>query len=93
MANRRQLGVQLEELTVTEVQDDGAGKKAGMQEGDEIVKADGTKVADRMELGRALRGGAAKKVVTVRRAGNEIDLSLTWETPAPEKNEAEKKAP
>ena len=55
MANRRMLGVQLDEMTVAEVEDDSAGQKGGMKEGDEILKIDGTKVADRMELGRALR--------------------------------------
>lgn len=90
--NRRQLGVQLDELTVTEVLDEGAGKKAGIQEGDEILKVDGTKVADRMELGRAIRTGAAKKVVTVLRAGKEVDLTFMWEAPAAEPKAAEKKA-
>jgi carboxypeptidase Q len=89
--NRRQLGVQLDEMTVTEVLDDGAGKKAGMQEGDQVVKVDGTKVADRMELGRALRAGAPKKVVTVLRAGKEVALTLTWDAPAAEQKAAEKK--
>ncbi len=76
MANRRQLGVQLDEMTVAEVEDEGAAKKAGVQEGDEILKVDGTKVADRMELGRALRAGAPKKVVTVLRAGKEVELDF-----------------
>jgi hypothetical protein len=93
MANRRQLGVQLDEMTVTEIEDNGAAKKGGMQEGDEIVKIDGTKVADRMELGRALRGGASKKVVTVMRAGKEVELTLNWDVPPAEKKAAEKKAP
>jgi len=84
MANRRMLGVQLDEMTVVEVEDDSAGQKGGMKEGDEIKKVDGTKVADRLELGRALRAGAPKKVVTVLRAGKEVDLNLSWEQPAAE---------
>jgi S1-C subfamily serine protease len=56
-----------------------------MKEGDEILKVDGTKVADRSELARALRTGEPKKVVTVRRAGKELDLNVFWELPATEK--------
>jgi hypothetical protein len=85
-ANRRMLGVQLDEMTVVEVEDDSAGQKGGMKEGDEILKVDGTKVADRMELGRALRAGGAKKVVTVLRAGKEVNLNLSWDQPAAEKS-------
>ncbi len=86
MANRRTLGVQLDEMTVVEVEADSAGQKGGMKEGDEILKIDATKVADRMELGRALRAGGPKKVVTVRRGGKEVELNLSWEAPAVEKS-------
>ena len=84
--NRRTLGVQLDELKIAEIEDDGAAKKAGMKEGDEILKIDGTKVADSQELTRALRAGEAKKVITVRRDGKEIDLNVSWEPPAAEKS-------
>jgi hypothetical protein len=84
--NRRTLGVQLDEMTVAEIDDESAAKQAGMKEGDEILKVDGTKVADRSELTRALRAGEPKKVVTVRRAGKEIDLNISWQPPAPEKS-------
>jgi carboxypeptidase Q len=82
MANRRTLGVELDELTVTEIEDQSAGQKAGLKEGDEILKIDGTKVADRGELSRALRGGAPKRILTVLRAGKEVELTVTWEAPA-----------
>jgi S1-C subfamily serine protease len=72
-------------MVVTEIEDDSAARKGGMKDGDEILKIDGTKIADRMELTRALRAGAAKKVVTVRRGGKEIELNISWETPAAEK--------
>jgi hypothetical protein len=79
-ANRRTLG-QLDELTVLEVEANSAAEKAGLKEGDEILKVDGTKVADRMELGRALRRGEPKKVVTVLRSGKEVELTVSWEAP------------
>ena len=44
------LGVQLDEMTVVEVQDDSAAQKAGIKENDEILKIDGTTLADRTEL-------------------------------------------
>ena len=77
-ANRRTLGVQLDELTVTEVEDESAGKKAGMKDGDVIVKIDGTKVAERADVARLLRAGEPKKIVTVLRAGKEVDLTVNW---------------
>ena len=66
-------------MKVTEVIDGGAAQKAGMKEGDEIVKVDGTNVGDSQELGRAIRAGEPKKTVTVRRGDKEIELTLTWE--------------
>ena len=48
--NRRMLGVQLDEMTVVEVQDDSAAQKGGIKENDEILKIDGTTIADRTEL-------------------------------------------
>ncbi len=77
-ANRRTLGVQLDELTVTEVEDDSAGQKGGIKDGDVILKVDGTKVAERADLARLLRAGEPRKVVTVLRAGKEIDLNVNW---------------
>jgi carboxypeptidase Q len=82
--NRRTLGVQLDELTVTEVEDDSAGHKAGMKEGDLIVKIDGAKLADRSDIARLLRAGSPSKVVTVLRAGKEVDLKISWEPAAAE---------
>jgi carboxypeptidase Q len=77
-ANRRTLGVVLDELTVTEIDDDSAGKKAGMKDGDVIVKIDGTKVVERADVTRLLRAGEPKKIVTVLRAGKEVDLTVNW---------------
>ncbi len=82
-SNRRMLGVQLEDLTVSEVLEDSVAQKGGIKEGDLIVKIDGTKVADRMEMTRALQAGGPKKVVTILRDGKEVDLKLDWEPTAP----------
>jgi len=84
--NGRTLGVQLDETTVTELEDDSVAHTGGMKIDDEILKIDGTKVADGMEITRALRAGGAKKVVTVLREGKEIELNLSWEPPAAEKS-------
>jgi carboxypeptidase Q len=81
-SNRRTLGVRLDEMTVSEVDDNSAGQKAGLKEGDEIQKIDGIKVADVMEMNRAIRGGGPKKVVTVLRGGKEVDVTVSWEAPA-----------
>ena len=78
------LGVQLDEMTVTEVEDEAPPGKAGMKEGDKIVKIDGTKVGERAEIARLLRAGGPKKVVTVLRGGKEVDLNMSWEPPAAE---------
>jgi hypothetical protein len=80
--NRRMLGVQLDELTVSEVLDDSVAQRGGMKAGDVIVKVDGTKLADRTELTRALREGGPKKVVTILRDGKEVELKLDWEPAA-----------
>ena len=72
--------MQLDELTVSEVDDESIGKKAGMKEGDVILKVDGNAVADRQAFVRALAAGGPKKVVTVRRDGKEVELTLTFES-------------
>jgi carboxypeptidase Q len=81
-ANRRMLGVQLDELTIVEVEDGSVAQKGGIKNGDVIAKIDGTKVADRVDVNRFLRAGGPKKVVTVLRGGKEVDLNLSWDEPA-----------
>jgi hypothetical protein len=83
LGNRRTLGVQLDEMTVSEVLDEGVAQKGGMKEGDVILKIDGTKVADALDLRGALQAGGPKKVVTVLRNGKEVELKLDWEPAAP----------
>ena len=59
--NRRTLGVQLDEMTVSEVIDESVGQKGGIKEGDVILKVDGTKIGDRMELMQRPAGGRAQE--------------------------------
>ena len=83
MAGRRTLGIQLEEMTVSEVIDDAPAQKAGMKVGDVIIKVDGKGVADRMEMSRAIQGGATKRIIGVMRNGKDLELTIEWPAPAP----------
>ena len=69
-------------MTVTEFTDGSLALKAGMKVGDTLLKVDGTKVGDRMELTAALRGEAKKKI-TVLRDGKEVELTIDFGTPSP----------
>src|SRR5262249_2214688 len=80
--NRRSLGVQLDEMTVSEVIDESVAQKGGMKEGDMILKIDGTKIGDADELRQTLQAGGPKKVITVLRNGKEVELKLDWEPAA-----------
>jgi hypothetical protein len=80
LAGRRTLGVQLDEMTVSDIVDESPAQKAGIRAGDVVVKIDGAKVADRQELTRALQGGDPKKKVTVLRDGKEVELAVEWPT-------------
>jgi S1-C subfamily serine protease len=82
MGNRQTPGVQFDELTVSEVMDEGVGQKAGLTVGDVIVKIGGTKVGERFEMMPALREGAAKTTVTVLRNGKELELQVAFEPAA-----------
>ena len=77
--NRRTLGVQLDELTVSRG-DRGGRRPEGRacKTGDVILKIDGTKVADREELSRALQAGEPKKKVVrpPRRQGSRAHSRL-----------------
>ncbi len=85
------VGARFEDMTVTEITEGSAAAKAGIKEGDEILKVDGVKVGDIMEFFGAFREGGPKKIVTVRCAGKEIELTLTRE--APPEAEQKKAAP
>ena len=80
--NRRLMGIQLDEMLVTDVIPDGAAERAGMLEGDVIISVGGTKVTDRVEMARAVSAGEPKKKVLVTRNGKEIELEFKWSIPA-----------
>jgi S1-C subfamily serine protease len=75
--NRRTLGVQLEEMKVIEVIEDGAAAKAGVREGDEIVSIGGKPLASREDLVAALQAAEPSTKLVVRRDGKEVELPLT----------------
>lgn len=76
--NRRLLGVQLDEMTIAEVVEDGVGAKAGLKAGDVILKIDDKAVATREEMAAALQAGEPTKKIVVRRDGKELELPLTF---------------
>jgi hypothetical protein len=82
LRNRRMIGVQMDELKVTEILEGSLAAKVGIKEGDEFVKLDGKKVSSRDELVSEIQKGEPKKTVTVMREGKEIDFVLEWPKPA-----------
>ena len=76
--NRRLLGVQLDDLTVIEVVEDGAAFKAGVKANDVIVKIGDKAVGSREEMAEAMQGGEPPKTITVKRDGKEMELPLTF---------------
>ena len=87
MANRRMLGVQLDELTVVEVEDDSVAQKGGIKAGDEIAKIDGTKLADRADLSRAAPSRRTQKGHHDCPRWQRYGLNMSWEPPAEAKSE------
>jgi len=66
-------------MTVTRVNETSAAGKAGVKEGDKVVKVDGKLVADAEALRAALRDGDKKIRLTVMRDGKEMDLALVFD--------------
>lgn len=75
---RRRSGVQLEELKVVEVVEDGVAAKAGLKTGDVIMKVGDKAVANQNEFAAALQGGEPTRKVTVMREGKEVVLTMTF---------------
>ncbi|HEX7900025.1 MAG TPA: M20/M25/M40 family metallo-hydrolase [Planctomycetota bacterium] len=77
--NRRMLGVQCDdEMVVQSVVPDSAALKAGVKEGDRIVKFAGKAVPDNIELRKEIQVAPAQTTVTVKRDGKELDLPVTF---------------
>lgn len=76
--NRRMMGVQLEDATISDVLPDGVAERAGMKIGDVILKVDGVKVVDRESIAAEIQKGEPRKKVTVLRDGKEVELNLEW---------------
>ncbi len=74
----RRMGVFLEELVVSGVVEGSPAEAAGVKEGDEIVKLDGTELDGRRALGPALQGGGPTKPLVVKRDGKLVNLNLVW---------------
>lgn len=81
--NRRLLGVQLDELTVVDVIEGGVADKAGLKAGDVLIKVDGKPIASREEMVSAIQTGESTRKVVVKRDGKEVELTVTFPTPAP----------
>ncbi|GAC1463502.1 MAG: M28 family metallopeptidase [Isosphaeraceae bacterium] len=84
-SSRRRLGVQLDEMVVTEIEDESAAEKGGVLVGDLILKVDDKAVADRTQLLHALHHGEPRKTIVVEREGKNIDLTIVWEEPSKRK--------
>jgi len=75
----RRLGVQLgDDMSITEVVEDGLAAKAGLLVGDKIVKIGAVAVGDSDEMRSALREGPAKTTVVVQRQGKEQSFAIEF---------------
>ena len=70
-------GSRLDDLKVVEVIEGGAAEKAGVRDGDEIVKIGGKAVASREDFVAALQAAEPSTKLVVRRDGKEVELPLT----------------
>jgi carboxypeptidase Q len=76
--NRRLLGVQMDDLKVTDIEPGSVFDKAGGKVGDTLVSINGTKIGDRSEIAQLLQAATPKSKMTVTRDGKEVDLSLEF---------------
>jgi carboxypeptidase Q len=66
-------------ITVTRINDNTPFSKAGLKEGDRILKIDGRAVAEFNAIRTALREGGKKFKVVIQRAGAEMTLEVQFE--------------
>jgi hypothetical protein len=80
----RRFGVDLaDDMTITEVLDDGLAAKIGLLKGDRIVKIGDQAVADRDEMRTATREAPAKSKVVVLRNGKEVEIAVEFPPDGP----------
>jgi carboxypeptidase Q len=78
-ANRRMLGVQCDDgMAVQSVVADSPAAKAGVREGDVLLKLGGKAVPDLIELRKEIQLSPARTTLTLRRDGREQDLPIQF---------------
>jgi hypothetical protein len=88
----RRMGVQLEDVVVSEVIGNGKAAEAGWQAGDKILAIDGVDVSTRGEVVRALQSGGPRKVFALERAGEKIESVLDYSEDPDEARRAERRS-
>src|SRR4029453_19258047 len=61
-------------MKVRQVMNDTPAEKAGVKEGDQILKIGDAPIADRSDIGTAIRSAGTKTTVTVKRDGKDVVL-------------------
>ena len=81
---RRILGIDTKEdgVTVSSVSEDSAAERAGLKEGDKIVKLGGKEVKSNEELVKLIQEAEQKTALLVLRAGQEVELKVAWDRQA-----------
>ena len=81
---RRNSGLRLEDLKVTEVTEGSVAEKAGVKPGDVIAKVGGKAVASREEYMETFMAAAGQEIsIVVRRDGQEVELKLAFPAAQP----------
>ena len=88
----RRMGVQLEDVVVSEVIGDGKAAEAGWQAGDKILAIDGVDVGTRAEVVRELQSGGPRKVFALERSGEKVESVLDYSADPDEARRAERRA-
>lgn len=76
----RRLGIQGDDdMVITSVGEDSPAEKAGLQEGDRILKIGKTAVTDLESLRAAVQKAEKQTTVTIKRGGKEMELPVTFD--------------
>jgi membrane-associated protease RseP (regulator of RpoE activity) len=71
------VGNTITDNTMAPCSGDGPAARAGLQVGDTVIAANGTKINDYSELSEILRAGTAPVALTVERGDEQLDLTVT----------------